>query len=1013
MSLNSSFVPVLFDKALDQKNNYKVQLPGTFLTLDNAVRRKGSLWEKRYGFSATTNPPSLNGKSLGVLDDALCYADGQSVHLYGDTSNAWSTADGAAIPMQFSSQAIFRHNALNYQPSSACAGGLVMSVCQSYSAGNGSLGVVTVTDAATGAVVVQPQKFPLSLIWLRVVAIGSTFLVFGQTGGNIVAVSIPASTFATNNGLSTINTSTTIGTAEGWGYDVCLTGDGATATVVYQNTSHNLVVSIVTAGAVLGNGGNGYPAPVTLTTGSTAAYDGCLGVGVAQGCTFVAFCPGTGPGDQNLYGWTMAAGLTSPTKYTLDTQTTKKRNATFYNYAHTANTQYVIFLYECGDLSGAAGGNQCNIFVNGFSITGGVISSFGITINPSSTPIIYGAGLASKAVIGPDGYAYAMLAYDSNLQPSYFLTQFNWKGQASIYPQPWFVSHFCSTGTGAGLSRSIIAGSIHGFYGNWLFDVATDASGNFHFPLPISTQWTSDTSGVRTIQNTGTDLYKVTLGSSFVRSNLGKNVQFTAGQVNEFDGQGAGELGFHIYPEGVTAGAGTGGSLNGGTYYFKVCYEFVDNRGQTHRSTPSPTVTITGVAVSGKVTLTIPQLALTNKPFIWQQSEIQYVVYQSTDGIVFYRAASGSTGSSSLASSTFAITITSEAASTAPILYSVGGIVENEPVPACTVSHVYKNRLWLGGLERPEIWFSKEFQSGLGIAFSSTFAIPIEAEGGAVTAFATLDDKLIIFKRSALYYLVGEGPDDSGNGWDYPEPIKLPSSVGTVYPRSIVELDNGIIFKSSKGWYMLTRALQVVHIGAPVEDYDSLVPVAAVALETFPEVRFVHSNGSALVYNHEFSQWSTFSNYQGYDAILANGGTFYRLGTDGKVYSETTAYLDAGQPITLTVETSWLSLARLQGYQRIYKVQLLSDFVADHTLEVQIAYDFKSTYNQTINFNTAGVISGTTFSLEIKPQIQKCTAIKLKFSDVSSSTASLKPTSMAVEVGRKQGAVRISPTQSV
>lgn len=1009
MALESSLIPVLFSKALDQKNNYKTQLPGTFLTLDNAVRRKESLWEKRYGFSALQSPPVLTGKTLAQISEGLCYADGLQLHSYSSTANAWSTAAGVAIPVSFSRASAFRHNTLTTQGSSAYAGGLIMTVCTTDA---GSTGAITVTDAASGAVLLAPTKAPNGFKNCKVVAIGATFLLFGNNGTNFCVSPIASSLFSTNNGQTLIQTVTTIQSGQIANYDICV-NDALSVAVAYQHPSNNsIVVANVTAGAVVGNGSNGYPAPVTITAVGTPATLGayCIGIFVEGGNTFVGHCSGT---DTYLYCTVYGAALTTPATYTLDTQGIAKRNVGFYSYTQSATT-YVIPVYECGNPQASADGVASNIFTNAFTVASGTATWLGITTNSSSLPVIRCAGMASKFFTGSDGQVYALISYDSNLQPSYFLMQFSLN--TTVFPGPLVVAHFKSDGSGGGHSRSFNNPQANE-YGSWLSDIAQDASGNFYCPVVVVTQEVSNVSGVFAIQSTGIDVYKLALAGPFQRAKGGPTVQLAAGQVNDYDGQGVSELGFHLFPEGITATAATGGSLTGGDYYFKVCFECVDNQGQIHRSAPSTPIKAASVAASDKVTLTVPGYFLTNRPSVWSTQDVQCVVYQSKDAEVYYRSKAVSASFVLPNVYTYSIVITGEAIAPNPILYTVGGVLDNDPVPACNVVHAHKNRLWLAGLEKNEIRFSKEFETGDGIAFSSAFAIPVGAADGDATAYATLDDKLIIFKKESIYFLVGEGPDPSGANWDYPEPIRIPSDVGTVYPRAVVETPGGVIFKSSKGWYMLTRALQLSYIGAPVEDYNGLTPSSATIVPSESEVRIVHTDGSCLVYNHLFSQWSTFSNYEGYDSVTTNG-VYYRLAMDHKVYKETPgAYLDAGSRISLTVETSWLSIARLQGYQRVYALQILADFVDDHQLEVQIAYDFQNTYNQTVNFTTTGVISGTVLQLRIQPAIQKCTAVKLRIVDndtVSpSGGASLKPTSLAVEVGRKKGAVRLPPAQSL
>lgn len=985
MPLEPAFVPVVFDKALDQKTNYKLAVPGSFLTLDNAVRHKTGLWEKRDGFQATQSPPLTTGKSLGQINDGLCYMDGTYVNTYGPTANSWSTASGYAVPVQFTCTPAVRYTSswgnLTLQPSSAQAGGLIMTVCATSISG----AQVTVTDAATGTVLVAPMTVPYGFSNCRVVALGSTFLLFGNRQSGIFScVAIPASSLSTNNQMQVLTgiTPVAIVSSNQTVYDVAVYDSGA-AMLVYHNSSHKIVVAPILASGAVGNGSNGYPAPVTI--GSTPSVDmgaACLGVFCTNQYTFVAYCSGT---DTNLYGQSYNPGLTTPQSWTLATGATQTRNVCFFTYVKSG-IQLVSVLYEVGHPSTAADGANAAIYVTKWFINSGTVS-YGTT----PTLVTNGLGLVSKVWVGTDGQPYSLVAHDSNLQPSCFLVRWYTDPNSVFFVVETLqsVAHFQATGSGGGLSRSF-QNFTGNQYGPWLADVALDASGNAYCPAVVVTQETANVSGVYTIVSTGIDLYKLAVGSRFSRTNLGQTLQLTAGRVSDYDGANARALGFDIFPETMALTTTSGGSLSAGTYYFKTCFESVDNQGNIHRSTVSPPASIV-VSASGSITVT-PAVGAT--------------VYFSSDNFLFYKQGVGN------------LTITTGPNQAAPLLYTVGGVLDNDPVPACNVSHVHKNRLWLGGLESNDIWFSKEFKAGFGIAFSQAFTIPIDSASGPVTAFATLDDKLIIFKRDRIYFLVGEGPNDAGNEWDYPEPIAIPTDVGTTLPHSVCLLPGGVMFKSARGWYMLTRGLQLNYVGAAVEDYNGLTATSATLISDRSEVRFLHSNGVALVYNYLYNQWSTFSNYQGYDSVVCLGGAYYRLGTDGLVYKDTPGqYLDNGARIQITVETSWLSMAKLEGYQRVYSLQLLADFVADHQLELSIAYDFQNTYNQVITYTTTGNISGTTMTLRIRPRIQKCSAIKLKLRDLDNvsvaGSACLKPTSLALEVGRKKGSARLPTAQSI
>lgn len=62
------------------------------------------------------------------------------------------------------------------------------------------------------------------------------------------------------------------------------------------------------------------------------------------------------------------------------------------------------------------------------------------------------------------------------------------------------------------------------------------------------------------------------------------------------------------------------------------------------------------------------------------------------------------------------------------------------------------------------------------------------------------DDKLIIFKPDAIYYVTGQGPDNTGGNNNFSDPIFITSTVGSSNDRSLTFIPAGIMFQSDKGY---------------------------------------------------------------------------------------------------------------------------------------------------------------------------------------------------------------------
>jgi hypothetical protein len=365
-------------------------------------------------------------------------------------------------------------------------------------------------------------------------------------------------------------------------------------------------------------------------------------------------------------------------------------------------------------------------------------------------------------------------------------------------------------------------------------------------------------------------------------------------------------------------------------------------------------------------------------------------------------------------------------------LYTVGGILDNVAAPSCAVAHKHKNRLFLAGLEDGSVWYSKEHVIGEGVSFNDGQRIQVDPYGGVVSALSTLDDKLILFKPAAIFYQIGDGPLDTGAQNDYTQPQLVSSDIGCENQKSLAVTPLGLIFQTPrKGIWLLDRGLGLRDIGAPIQDYDNLDITSAVVLEDENEVRFTTSDGEALVYNYEFDQWSTFTNYEAQSAI--NGlSSYLHLKSDGTVNKEIEdQYQDNGQRVAMRIETSWFSFNKIQGFQRIYRWSLLGDFISHCYARVKVAYDFEPVYNETVYFNTqtglgteewgddalwgdssvwGGDNSGV-FQFRSKPRRQKCQSIKLLIEDLDTVTDNgggcFDLVSLAFEVGQRSGINRL------
>lgn len=315
------------------------------------------------------------------------------------------------------------------------------------------------------------------------------------------------------------------------------------------------------------------------------------------------------------------------------------------------------------------------------------------------------------------------------------------------------------------------------------------------------------------------------------------------------------------------------------------------------------------------------------------------------------------------------------------LIYTTGNVVENIGAPSFTALTLFDNRLWgIDAEERNLLWFSKQVIEATPVEMSdlfTRFVAPTTASQGStgpMYCIAPLDDKLIIFKSNALYYINGTGPDNTGANAQYSEPIFITSVVGSTNQQSIVFMPDGLMFQSDKGIWLLGRGMQVSYVGSPVEKYTNVAKVqSAVSVPMTTQVRFTLDSGITLVYDYFYAQWAVFT------GVPAISSTLYQdlhtfLNSRGDVRQETPdLYLDGTNPVTMKFKTAWVNLAGLQGYQRSYFFYLLGRYITPHFLSVSIAYDYNDApvQNQLITPTNYSVPYGGSGSDEASPYGQQ------------------------------------------
>jgi hypothetical protein len=621
------------------------------------------------------------------------------------------------------------------------------------------------------------------------------------------------------------------------------------------------------------------------------------------------------------------------------------------------------------NITGAASGGTCNIFfeIELTDSTTGLPSNIieCITITAATAVVgtpyvsIRSLGLASQAFVIGD-VTYYLGAYQSAFSNSYQNTYFLINGSASTSENPVIVAKLAYENGGGylqnGLPNVTVKGSVAQV--SYLFKDLIQAV-NKNTNVPSGNQ----VAGI--YSQTGVNLATFTFDTQDIdTAEIGGDLHLTGGFLWMYDGYLPVEHNFFLFPDvnissptrtaewsatGGSMHAQPGGGSNTNAYFYQITYEWTDNQGNAFRSAPSIpiAVTTTGTGTSGSVYVNVPTLRLTYKVanpvkiVIYRWSLAQQEYYQVTS------ITSPLLNDTTVDHVTFIDTLEDSSILGNNLIYTTGGVLEDSNAPASNLLTLFDTRLWLVDSEDKNLlYFSKQVIESTPVEMSDllTMYIPpttgAQGSTGPITAISVMDDKLIIFKHNAIYYVNGTGPDNTGANSQYSPPIFITSTVGCDNQNSIVLMPQGLMFQSDKGIWLLGRGLDTNYIGAPVEQFNSAIVESAQNIPATNQVRFILSSGVTLMYDYFYGQWGTFTGVPAVrSCIYQNLHTF--INKYGNVYQETIGvYLDGSNPVLMQFTTGPLRLDALQSYQRAYFFYLLGTYISPHKLQISVAYDY-------------------------------------------------------------------------
>lgn len=907
MPLQKQSVNINFSGGLDTKSDDKQVHPGKFLSLQNTIFTKAGLLQKRNGFSSLTELPS-EASTLTTFNGNLISA-GTNVEalLKGDT--AWFN-QGRIQPIDLSVLPLVRSSVAQISLDAAVATGSTLVVTGwSDSAGNS---FYQVQDSDTGQVAVGPVALPATATRVRTFVLGRYFIVtFTQTvtgSPHLRYISIPITNPANPAGVIDVSAQISSITAAYDGYvannNLYLSWNGSDGGGAIRST---FLTSTLSFGPTVIEAGQS--AVLLSVTADLSANTAVIWVSYSNNTNYRAIAY-------------------NPALVTILGPTTIGSSTDGYSLTSVANNGVLTIVYETAL-------NYSYVSKRSDFVSTRTLTQAGTA--GSAVVMLRGVGLGSKSFI-VNGVAYVTVAYGSSnsgmLQPTYFVSDLSGN----------VVAKLAYTNGGGYYANPVLPGvTVNGFvasFGYLFKDLIASVN-------PQSLTPPSTTSNI--YSQTGANLAFVDFTlNPFPVSEIGHNLLLGGGFLWMYDGVKPVEQNFHLFPEDVLPVTdATTGAMTAQEYFYQAIYEWTDAQGNLHRSAPSVPVSVT-LTSDTSVLVNVPTARLTYKTapnpiritiYRWSTAQQDYYQVTSIQNPVINNPAADSIAYIDSASDASILGNN--------LIYTTGNVIENTGAPAAVAMSLYKSRLFMIDAEdRNLLWYSKQVIENTPVEMSDLLTLFVAPTTGAqgstgeCAALAPLDDKLIIFKEDAIYYLVGTGPDATGSNNDFSEPIYITGTVGCANPESIVLTPQGLMFQSDKGIWLLGRDLSTQYIGAPVEAFNSYQVTSANAIPATNQVRFTLNSKILLMYDYFYGQWGTFNTPEARSATLYQGKHTF-LTPSSFIYQESIGkYLDGSDPVLISFATSWLNLAGLSGYERAYFFYLLGSYVSPHKLIVGVAYDY-------------------------------------------------------------------------
>lgn len=485
-----------------------------------------------------------------------------------------------------------------------------------------------------------------------------------------------------------------------------------------------------------------------------------------------------------------------------------------------------------------------------------------------------------------------------------------------------------------------------------------------------------------------------------------------------YDGARPQEIGYHETPI-LFAAVGAAGGVDAGIHSYVAVFEFKDASGRSHYSRTSRVTQVTP-GIASDISLEIPGCLVTDHKSL-VDAGVARIYRTEVSGSTFYQCATINIGT---VVSTATDVMSDATLRTQPILFRHPGSA-NTPLDRYTPlsgKHIVRHKDRIFYCRGNTVYYSSFAVDGEAPWFNPVFNFTVPGGSGDITALASMDGLLIVFKRDAIFVVDGDGPpENGGTGMEFSTPKRINTEYGCTEPRSVVVVPDGVMYRSSRGIELLTRSGSVTWIGemidvtcrtykyihgAAFDRNNSRVLFGASNTITSGGTADVTGLGAVLAYDLSAKGWTTFV-HSGYNSLtlpmqdVCYSRVYVAADAEDKeriiymtsdadiVYEKTDAWTDTDSVetvfVSMVLETGWITIDSVQERIRLSDLLLLIKKVTNHNLKVSVAYDYSDTYTVLKTFQPAEINALTLEQLEIQVPKQAKMAFRFKIEDTAPS----------------------------